>query len=188
MLNVVKRFSGLVFIIFLVVADAVLIEILLDKFGVEGHRLFTGLLGVGIVTASFGYSLRKKKLISGSPRFWLFFHEWTSIIGTFILLVHTGTHFQAIVPVITLILTFVAFVSGLIGRYIYNNARASLKSQKASLIEKGLTESEIDTKLWGLAVASDALSKWRVIHKPIVFLLIIMVVYHATSALYYRGF
>ena len=188
MFNTIKRLSGLIIIIILVVVNAVFIEILLDRLGVEGHRLFTGLLGVGLVAVSFAYSLRKRRLISGSARLWLFFHEWLAIIGTFVLLVHTGTHFKAIVPVMTLVLTFITFVSGLVGRYVYNNARASLKAQKASLKSEGLTDEEIDTKLWGLAVASDALSRWRALHKPIVFLLIIMVVFHATSALYFRGF
>lgn len=186
--NIIKRLSGLILIIFLVVINAVFIEILLDKLGIEGHKLFTGLIGVGLVTVSFAYSLRKRRLIPGTPIFWLFFHEWLSIIGTFVVFIHTGTHLKAIVPIITLVLIFVTFVSGLVGRYVYQNARTNIRAQKASLKKEGLTDTEIDTRLWGLIVASEALSRWRYLHKPIVFLLVIMVVFHAASALYFRGF
>jgi hypothetical protein len=186
--NLIKRLSGLITIIFLVVVNAVFIEILLDRFGIKGHRLFTGILGVSLIAVSFGYSLRKRRLIPGSPRVWLTFHEWLAILGTFVLLVHTGAHFTALIPIITLILTLITFVSGLVGRYVYNNARANLKEKKAELKKDGLTDEEIDTRLWGLAIASKTLSRWRELHKPIVILLVIMAVYHATSALYYRGF
>lgn len=188
MLNITKRLAGLILIIVLVVVNAVIISILLDKFGIKGHRLYTGIFGVMLITSSFTYSLRKKRLIGGSPRFWLFCHEWLAIAGTFVLLVHTGTNFKALIPTITLALTFTTFLSGLLGRYIYNNARAGLKAKHVSLKQEGLTDKEIEIRLWAHTIASATLSKWRNFHMPLVFLLIIVTIYHITSALYFRGF
>ena len=186
---VVKRMSGLFLTIFLVVANAILIEVILDLFEVKGHRLFTGIAGTLIIILSFGYSARKrKKLTIGSEKNWLKWHEWLSIGGTFIILVHTGTHFNALVPVITLIFMAIAFISGLIGRYVYNNAKADLKAKRKDLKEAGLSQEEIEYKLWSLTVASDALSKWRAVHMPIISFLGVMVLYHSISALYYAGF
>ncbi|MDH3973077.1 MAG: hypothetical protein OEV42_02250 [Deltaproteobacteria bacterium] len=187
---VVTRMSGLFLTIFLVVANAILIEIILDLFGVVKHRLITGIAGTSLIIFSFLYSMRKrKKLITfGKAKNWLQGHEWLSIFGTFIIFVHTGTHFTAIVPVITLIFMCVAFISGLIGRYVYNNAKAELKTKKKKLEESGLDHDEIEQRLWALTVASDALSKWRSAHMPIISFLGIMVIYHAISALYYSGF
>ena len=186
---VVKRMSGLFLTILLVVANAILIEVILDLFEVKGHRLFTGIAGTLIIILSFGYSARKrKKLTIGSAKNWLQGHEWLSIGGTFLILVHTGNHFNALVPVITLIFMAIAFISGLIGRYVYNNAKADLKIKRKDLKEAGLSEEEIEQKLWALTVASDALSKWRTVHMPIISFLGVMVLYHSISALYYAGF
>lgn len=186
---VVKRMSGLFLTIFLVVANAILIEVILDLYDVNRHRLITGIVGTLIIIFSFGYSARKrKKLTMGSAKNWLKWHEWLSIGGTFILLVHTGAHFNALVPVITLIFMSIAFVSGLIGRYVYNDAKADLKIKRKDLKEAGLSEEEIEQKLWSLTVASDALSKWRAVHMPIISFLGVMVLYHSISALYYAGF
>jgi len=190
MIAIVKRMSGLLLTIFLVVVNAVLIEVILDMFGVKGHRLFTGVTGTLVIIISFAYSLRKRNrfITFGSPKAWLQGHEWLAIAGTFIILVHTGTHFKALVPVITLIFMFTAFISGLTGRYVYNNARSELKAKRAELKVAGLKASAIEQKLWSLIIASEALSKWRKIHMPVISFLVIMVLYHAISALYYTGF
>ncbi|MBE9536333.1 MAG: hypothetical protein IMF07_04055 [Proteobacteria bacterium] len=187
---VVTRISGLFITIFLVVANAVLIEVILDLFNIKGHRLITGIAGTLLIIIGFTYSMRKRKkfLTMGSPKYWLQAHEWLSIGGTFIIFVHTGTHMTAIVPVITLFFMFIAFVSGLIGRYVYNNAKADLKDKKVQMKKDALEPEEIERRLWALTVASDALSKWRAFHMPVISFLTVMVIYHAISALYYAGF
>ncbi|MBE9504646.1 MAG: hypothetical protein IME96_10765 [Proteobacteria bacterium] len=190
MIAIIKRMSGLLLTIFLVVINAILIEVILDLFGVKGHRLFTGITGTLIIIISFAYSMRKRKkfITFGSPKKWLIGHEWLAIAGTFVIFVHTGTHFTALVPIITLIFMFIAFLSGLIGRYVYNNAKSELKTKKAEFKESGITEAEIEQKLWALIIASDALSKWRTVHLPIISFLVVMVLYHAVTALYFAGF
>ena len=187
---VVSRLSGLFITIFLVVANAILIEVIFDLYGIPKHRLWTGIAGTLIIILSFTYSMRKrKKLITqGSPKYWLQGHEWLSIAGTFIIFVHTGTHFKALVPVITLIFMSIAFVSGLVGRYVYNNVKSSLKEKQTEMKKAGLAEEEIEQRLWSLTVASEALSKWRDVHMPIIAFLGVMVLYHSISALYYAGF
>lgn len=185
-----SRLSGLFLTIILVVANAVLLEIILDLYGVKKHRLFTGLFGTSLILFSFGYSLRKRKMIpwAGSVKFWLIAHEWLAISGSFVIFVHTGTHFRALVPISTLLFMFTTFTSGLLGRFVYDNARAELRLKQKDMKEQGLSAGEIEQKLWSLTVASDALSKWRSFHMPLVSILAIMVIYHAVSALYYAGF
>ena len=187
---VVTRMSGLFITIFLVVANAVLIEVIMDLFSVNRHRLITGIAGTLLIIISFTYSMRKRKklLTVGSPKYWLQAHEWLSIGGTFIIFVHTGTHLTAMVPVITLIFMVIAFVSGLVGRYVYNNVKADLKDKKMNMKKDGIEPDEIELKLWALTVSSDALSKWRAFHMPVISFLSVMVIYHAISALYYAGF
>ncbi len=186
---VVNRLSGLFITVFLVVGNAILVEQLMDLYGVRGHRLLTGIIGTFLVILSFGYSMRKRKKLfkTGGVKGWLRAHEWLAILGTVIIFVHTGTHFHGIVAIITLLFMFTAFISGLIGRYVYDNVRAELRLKKESLKKDGLSDKEIEESLAGLATASEALSKWRLYHMPVISILGVMVVYHAIAALYYGG-
>ncbi|MDO8444662.1 MAG: hypothetical protein Q7T53_00920 [Deltaproteobacteria bacterium] len=186
---VINRLAGLITTVFLVFGNAILIEQMMDLYGVRGHRLLTGIIGTLLVILSFGYSMRKKKLFkTGGMKGWLRAHEWLAIAGTVIIFVHTGIHFHGIVAIITLIFMFIAFISGLIGRYVYDNVKAELRLKKAGLKKDGLSEKEIEDSLTGLATASEALSKWRTYHMPVISILGVMVLYHAIAALYYGGF
>lgn len=187
---IIGRLSALFLTLFLVIANAILIETILDMYGIRGHRLFTGFFGTLVIILSFGYSLRKRKkiFVIGKIKGWLSAHEWLSIAGSVIIFIHTGTHLKAIVPIIALIFMFTAFASGLIGRYVYGKARSRLNMQREELEQSGFSESDIEQKLWTLIITSDALSKWRAVHKPIVSILAVIVMYHAVSALYYGGF
>ena len=187
---VVNRLTGLITTVILVFGNAILIEQILDFYGIRGHRLLSGIAGTLLVILSFAYSMRKRKKLfkSGGMKGWLRAHEWLATLGTVIIFVHTGTHFHGIVAIITLIFMFIAFISGLIGRYVYDNVRAELRLKKDNLKKDGLSEKEIEESLAGLATASEALSKWRLYHMPVISILGVMVVYHAIAALYYGGF
>lgn len=187
---VVNRLTGLITTVILVFGNAILIEQVLDMYGIRGHRLLSGIIGTLLVILSFGYSMRKRKKLfkSGGMKGWLRGHEWLAILGTVIIFVHTGTHFHGIVAIITLIFMFIAFISGLIGRYVYDNVRAEMKYKKEALKKDGLSDKEIEESLAGLATASEALSKWRLYHMPVISILGVMVVYHTIAALYYGGF
>lgn len=187
---VVNRLSALFVSVFLVLGNAILIEQAMDLFGIRGHRLMTGIIGTLLVIFSFAYSVRKRKKLfaSGGMKGWLSWHEWLAIVGTVIIFVHTGNHLHAIVPIITLIFMFTAFISGLIGRYVYENVRAELRLRKESFKRDGLSEQEIEESLTSLTIASEGLAKWRLYHMPVISILGIMVIYHAVSAIYYGGF
>lgn len=187
---VARNLSALILTVFLVISNAILIENVLDLYGVARHRLFTGVLGTLLVILSFGYSIRKRKklLASGKIKEWLRSHEWLAVIGTVIIFIHAGNHFHALVPMITFLFMFTTFISGLVGKYVYSEAQSELTGMKTGLRKEGLAEADIEERLAVLAVASTVLSKWRNVHMPFVAILAVMVVYHAISALYYGGF
>jgi len=187
MKTVIRKFSSLIFTVFLAVSNAILMESLLDSYGITGHRLFTGIVGTLLVIFSFAYSMRKRKKVFafGGMKGWLASHEWLAIVGTVIIFIHTGTHFHALVPIITLLFMFTTFISGLIGRYVFNEAKGELKQKRDELKKGGLSEAEIEERLSTLTIASNALGKWRNVHMPFVSILAVMVIYHSISALYY---
>jgi hypothetical protein len=187
MKTILKRLGGLCITVMLVIANAVIAESILDMYNITHHRVITGAGGTMFILLSLVYSLRKRYFPFGRIKGWLYAHEILSIIGVFLIFVHTGTHFRALVPVITFGFMFTTFISGLTGRYVYNSTKAELNLRRDEFKRQGLPEEEIDQRLWALTVASSTLSRWRSIHMPIVSLLGLMVLYHAISSLYYGG-
>ncbi len=185
-----KKSSGLGLIVLTVTIGAILLEILFDAIGLERHKHLIGNIGSIILLISFVYSLRKRKIIfkSGNIQTWLKYHEAFAIIGTVLILVHAGFHTHAAVPLITLALIFVSFVSGLVGSYVYDAGRNELKIMREYLKTKGLTPAQIEETLKPMLEANKKFLAWRAFHMPIVSALFIFVFFHIISALYYGGF
>src|SRR5512137_3012694 len=70
------------------------------------HRLnlvwigrYLGIPGTLLIVGSLIYSLRKRKLMtSGSPQSLLRLHEISAWLGSLMVLIHAGVHFNAILP------------------------------------------------------------------------------------------
>lgn len=156
---------------------------------VELRRLL-GYAGVAALILSFLYSLRKRKtfIVSGTLPAWLTTHEILNVAGSFIVFLHSGFHGHALVPFTAFVIMLVSFVSGVVGRYIYQQAKAGLSSEKERLKARGLSDKEIGDQLALLAMASRALGRWRDIHMPMVFTLFFFIIYHVLSVAYFGGF
>ncbi len=84
------------------------------------HRLnlvwvgrYLGIPGTLLIIGSLVYSLRKRKIItSGNPRSLLTFHEFTAWLGSLMVLIHSGIHFNAILPWLATIAMGVNVISG----------------------------------------------------------------------------
>ena len=153
-------------------------------------RRLLGYAGVVALLLSFLYSLRKRKtmITAGSIPAWLTVHEILNVAGSFIVFLHSGCHGHALVPFTVFVIMLVSFVSGVVGRYIYQQAKGGLVAEKERLQAKGLSDKEIGDQLALLAMASRALGRWREIHMPMVFALFFFIIYHVLSVAYFGGF
>lgn len=153
-------------------------------------RRLLGYIGVAAIAVSFFYSMRKRKIIfsGGHIASWLNMHEVANVAGSFVIFLHAGFHAHAVVPFAAFFLMLTSFVSGVIGRYIYQQAKYGHALEKEKLEERGLTPGEIDDRLAFIALASSVLGRWRDFHMPLVFVFIFFIFYHAVSALYFGGF
>lgn len=168
----------------------ILITIVIDYFL---HRLqlvevgrYLGYVGTFIVIISFYYSLRKRKIVkTGSPKKLLELHEYLAWIGSILILVHAGIHFNAILPWLAILMLLIAVATGLIGKFLLQKSNESLKFQKQKLIEKGISIEDADKQLFFDAVTLDLMKKWRAVHLPITTLLAILVLLHIISIIMY---
>ena len=169
---------------FLLPIFTVFIDLFLHLFELAQVGRYLGVIGTILIIISFLYSLRKRKYIkTGSPKFYLQTHEFLSWLGTLLVLVHSGIHFNAYLPWLASAAMLVAAGSGLAGKYLLQKAKETLKTKKENLQEKGLSEAEIESKIFWDSIAVKAVNQWRVVHKPITSVFAVLAAAHIISIL-----
>ncbi len=119
---------------------------LLKPSGVIGTKL--GMLGVALFLVIFLYPLRKRVpwlAKRGKSKHWLDFHVVAGLTAPVVIAFHSSFKFQGIAGIAFWIMVAVA-ASGIIGRYIYAQAR-SLDNAEISLKELTAREHELAAEL-----------------------------------------
>lgn len=161
---------------------AIAIDYLLHRLGLVYIGRHLGYIGTFTIVISFIYSLRKRKYISsGSPKQLLALHEYLAWIGSVMLLVHAGIHFNALLPWLAIVMLLIAVASGLIGKFLLKKANESLKDRRLELINTGLSKEDADKKLFFDSITVDLMKKWRVVHLPITLILGILALMHIVT-------
>lgn len=161
----------------------------LADYGLHALRLawigrYCGVAGTALLLVSFLYSLKKRKLLRiGSPKGLLQAHETLGWVGALVLLVHGGIHFNALVPWLALLAMVVVVASGLTGRLLLKDARASLKDREADLRKAGLPPPEIEKTLLGHSLLVDTMTRWRSVHLPLTMVFLGLALLHVTATL-----
>lgn len=164
----------------------IIIDYFLHYFHLVYIGRYLGLIGTCTILISFTYSLRKRKIIMyGLPKELLKMHEYLAWIGSVLILVHAGIHFNAILPWLAILMLLINVASGLVGKFLIRNASISLSSHKQELINSGMNIEEVDKKLFFDTITVDAMRKWRVVHLPIAFTLGILSLIHIVTILIY---
>jgi hypothetical protein len=139
------------------------------------HRLnlvwigrYLGIPGTILIIGSLIYSLRKRKHItSGNPKSLLRFHEFIAWLGSLMVLIHSGIHFNAILPWLATLAMGVNVVSGLVGKLLLDRSRQHVQEQREHFQLRGLSLPEVEKAVFWDAVSLDAMTQWRKVHIPI---------------------
>ena len=137
-------------------AVTLLIDLILHLTDMVWIGRYLGIPGVILIVLSFGHSLRKRGIIdSSNPIRLLRLHEWLAWIGSTLVLVHAGIHFNSILAWLAIIAMGVNIISGLTGKYLVLRTQRWMKQAKMDLRDKGLDESAIEQRLfWDSLAAS----------------------------------
>jgi hypothetical protein len=126
--------------------------------------------------------MRKRKLISfGKPKNLLTLHETLTWLGALMILVHAGIHVYAILPWLALIAMMVNVISGMTGKYLLDRSRRYLAEKKQGYAEQGLSDDDIEKKLFWDATTFDLMKKWRSVHLPITLAFAVLGLTHILS-------
>ncbi len=164
------------------ILTTVITDALLHLFDMVWVGRWLGIPGVILILLSFFYSMRKRKMISsGNPKILLILHETLTWMGALMIMVHAGIHIYTILPWLALIAMLVNVISGMTGKYLLDRSRRFLAEKKEVYLQQGLSEAEIEKKLFWDATTFDLMKKWRAVHLPITLAFAVLGITHILS-------
>lgn len=173
----------------LLLVAALVIDYLLHVAGLSWIGRYLGPVGTAFFATSFAYTARKQKVVtSGTMKFFLRLHCNAGWVGTLMIMVHSGIHFNALVPWSATSLMLVVTASGHVGQYLLRKFRDEVKIKKRQL---GLPDSpetddfRTDQQYFWDSLTVRALEKWRSIHMPLVTFLLALTMIHILSIAFF---
>jgi len=159
------------------------------------HRLdlvwvgrYLGIPGTLLILASLLYSLRKRKVIAaGNVKSWLSTHEIGTWLGSLMVLIHAGIHFNAILPWLATIAMGINVISGMVGKMLLGRSREHIQAQREHYQLRGLSKAEVEQAIFWESVTFDAMAKWRKVHIPIFIAFAVLALGHIISILLFWG-
>jgi hypothetical protein len=147
-----------------------------------------GIPGVLLILGSFGYSMRKRKWIrAGQPATLLRWHEGLAWLGSLLVLVHAGIHFNAILAWLAVAAMLINVGSGLTGKCLLARSRRRLDNARQRMRDQGLPDDDLADRTYWDTLTFDAVKKWRVIHFPITLAFGVLGVAHIIATMLFWG-
>lgn len=161
------------------IGTALLIDALLHLSDRVWIGRYLGIPGVLLILGSFGYSLRKRRLIQrGHPMTLLRLHEYMAWSGALLVLVHAGIHFNSLLGWLAVGAMMINVASGLTGKFLLGRARRHLEENRQALRAQGLSDDAIDQRLHWDSLTFDVVKQWRVVHFPITLAFAVLALTH----------
>lgn len=166
------------------VAATLAIDVALHLLGAVWVGRYLGIPGVLLIVGSFAYSLRKRKVIKlGKPVALLRLHERMAWAGSLLVLVHAGIHFNALLGWLAVTAMMTNVGSGLTGKFLLERSRCRLTESRQRLRDQGLSDDEVDDRLYWDSLTFDVVKQWRVIHFPITLAFAVLALAHIIAVL-----
>jgi hypothetical protein len=146
---------------------------------------YIGFAGTAFLVFSFAYSARKSKVIrNGTLKFFLWLHCKAGWIGTLMILLHSGIHFNAALPWVATAFMLIVTGSGHVGQYLLKKVRDEVK-MKIKQLGLEVTDDNLDRQQYWDTLTVKTLEKWRTIHMPVVSILMALTLIHILSITFF---
>jgi hypothetical protein len=170
------------------VAGALVVDAFLHLYNAVWIGRYLGIPGTLLILGSFGYSLRKRKLIrAGRPESLLRLHERMAWLGSLLVLVHAGIHFNAILGWLAVGAMLVNVGSGLTGKFLLGRARARIEAARKHMLEQGVGSSAIEERMYWDSLTFDVVKQWRAVHFPITLAFAVLALAHIIAVFLFWG-
>ena len=160
----------------------------LHRFNLVWIGRYLGIPGTVLIIGSLLYSLRKRKMItSGNMKSWLSMHEIGTWVGSLMILLHAGVHFNAILPWLATLAMGVNVISGMVGKLLVGRSREHILGQREHYQLRGMSKEDIEKAVFWDTVTLDAMNKWRKVHIPIFMVFAVLSLGHILSIFMFWG-
>ena len=176
------------FLLGLLAAATLAGDFVLHRFDLVWVGRYMGIPGTLLIIGSLYYSLRKRKYVtSGEPKSLLKMHEFGTWLGSLMVLIHAGIHFNAILPWLATIAMGVNVISGMVGKMLLSRSRQHVQGEREHFQLRGLSKSEVEQAVFWDAVALGAMAQWRKVHIPIFIVFAVLALSHIVSIFLFWG-
>lgn len=176
------------FLVGLLAAATLAGDYLLHQFDLVWVGRYLGIPGTLLIILSLVYSLRKRKYITaGSPKSLLALHEVLAWIGSLMVLIHAGIHFNAILPWLATVAMGINVVSGMVGKRLLNRSRQHVQGSREAYQLRGMARGQVEQAVFWDAVMLDAMNQWRRVHIPIFIAFAVLALGHIVSIFLFWG-
>jgi hypothetical protein len=152
----------------------------------QGH--FMGWIGLGAMLLVFVYPVKKRvNLNQRWPRGWFQIHMIAGIVAPLLIVLHSGAHLHALVPILALATMMVVVISGIVGQGVHYLALRMLNDQRRQLHAEGVALDEIELRLHRIAAQEEAFRLWQSIHAPMTLMFLVLTMMHVIGALFFGG-
>lgn len=163
-------------------------DYLLHRFNLVWIGRYLGIPGTLLIVGSLFYSLRKRKMItSGNVRSWLSMHEVGTWLGSLMVLLHAGIHFNAILPWLATVAMGINVISGMVGKLLLGRSREHVLGQRDDYQLRGMSKEDIERAVFWDALMLHAMTKWRKVHIPIFIVFAVLALGHIISIFLFWG-
>ena len=170
------------------VAATLLLDAGLHHLDLRWIGRYLGIPGVILIVVSMIYSLRKRMWITwGQPARLLKLHKALAWLGSVLVLVHAGVHFNSILPWLAIAAMLTNVISGLTGTFLISRARNLVESRRDLLRDQEMSAVDIESHLFWDATTLDMLKGWRVVHLPIALAFAALALPHIVSIFVFWG-
>jgi hypothetical protein len=147
-----------------------------------------GIPGTLLIIGSTAYSLRKRNVIQrGHPARLLRWHEVLAWLGSLLVLVHAGVHFNAILGWLAVGAMLINVGSGLTGKFLLDRSRRRMEQARQRMRERGLSVEELEERLYWDSLTFDVVKQWRVVHFPITLAFAVLATAHIVAISLFWG-
>ena len=170
------------------VAAALLFDRLLHGINAAWIGRWLGIPGTLMILLSFAYSLRKRGLIRiGQPAQLLRLHQFMAWLGSLLVLVHAGIHFNAILGWLAVSAMLIDVGSGLTGKFLLERSRRRLQQARSRMSEQGVSADELEERLYRDSLTFDVMKQWRAVHLPITLAFAVLAAAHIVAVFLFWG-
>lgn len=193
MIPVSRRFFIVAGLVSIAVAGVLLFESLLSiettlAFGHTRQGHITGWIGLAVILLVFVYPVRRRLAKNRTwPRGWFQIHMVAGVVGPLLIVLHSGVHLHALVPVLAMVAMGIVALSGIIGEAVHYLALRTLNEERRQLVRQGVSPEEAAVRLQDVASREETFRMWQLIHAPMTLMFMVLVVVHVIGALYFRG-